>query len=99
MWALTIMNLLMLWAVLTRRMEVDVELFAYMSGMIVALYFFREVLPDAPPFLGVFADYAAFFWAELITAACSVIFALIWYRQLIKSPPGVTTPPWGERGA
>jgi len=97
-WALTGMNLLMLWAVLTRRMEVDIETFAYMSGMIVALYFFREVLPDAPPFLGVLADYMAFFWAELITAVCAAIFAMLWYRQLVKRPAGVTAPPWSLPG-
>jgi len=71
----------------TRRMELDLTLFGYMSGMIVALYFFRQVLPDAPPFLGVLADYIAFFPSELITAAISVIFTAIWHRRLIAQPP------------
>jgi hypothetical protein len=84
MWALTLINLVLLWAVLIGRLEVDLTLFGYMSGLIVALYFFREVLPDAPPLLGVAADYDAFFWSELITAAVSLVFAAIWCRDIAR---------------
>jgi len=81
-WGLTITNLFLLWTVLTGRMEVDLGLFGYMSGFIVAMYFFRQILPDIPPFLGVYADYIAFFWAELVAAVISIIFAIVWFRKM-----------------
>ena len=83
MWSLTVVNLFMLWAVLTRRLEVDFGLFGYMSGFLVAMYFFRQILPDTPPFIGVYADYLAFFWVELIAAGISIVFAVVWFRKSI----------------
>lgn len=65
-------------------MEVDLGLFGYMSGFIVALYFFRQIFPNVPPFLGVFADYAAFFWAELITAGVSIGLAVKWFDRYLR---------------
>ena len=83
MWGLTLVNLFLLWAVLRGQMEVDLGLFGYMSGFLVAMYFFRQILPDIPPFIGVFADYLAFFWVEVIAAGISIIFAAIWFRKLM----------------
>ena len=80
---LTLVNLFLLWAVLRGQMEVDLGLFGYMSGFLVAMYFFRQILPDIPPFIGVFADYLAFFWVEVIAAGISIIFAAIWFRKLM----------------
>jgi len=85
MWGLTVVNLFQLWAVLTGRLQVDLGLFGYMSGFLVAMYFFRQILPDIPPFIGVYADYLAFFWVELITAGISIIFALVWFRKLLRT--------------
>ena len=84
MWGLTFVNLFLLWSVLRKQMEVDLGLFGYMSGFIVAMYFFRQILPDVPSFIGVFADYLAFFWVELIAAVISTIFAMVWFRTLVK---------------
>ncbi len=84
MWGLTIVNLFLLWAVLRGQMQVDMGLFGYMSGFIVAMYFFRQILPNIPPFIGVFADYLAFFWVELIAAGIAIIFAFVWFRKLIR---------------
>jgi len=81
-WGLTIVNMFIFWLVLKDKMEVDLGLFGYMSGFIVALFFFRQILPDVPPFLGVFADYAAFFWAELITAGISIGLAMKWFYKM-----------------
>jgi hypothetical protein len=83
-WALTIVNMFIYWLVLKDKMEVDLGLFGYMSGFIVALFFFRQIFPDVPPFLGVFADYAAFFWAELVTAGISIGLALKWFYKTGK---------------
>ncbi len=84
MWGLAIVNLFQLWAVLTGRIQVDFGLFGYISGFLVAMYFFRQILPDIPPFIGVYADYLAFFWVELITAGISIIFAFVWLQKLMK---------------
>jgi len=84
MWGLTLVNLFLLWGVLRGQMQVDLGLFGYMSGFLVAMYFFRQILPDIPPFIGVFADYLAFFWVELIAAGVSIIFAGVWFRGLIS---------------
>jgi uncharacterized protein DUF4436 len=84
MWGLAIVNLFQLWAVLTGRIHVDFGLFGYMSGFLVAMYFFRQILPDIPPFIGVYADYLAFFWVELITAGISIILAFVWLQKLMK---------------
>ena len=81
-WGLTIVNMFIFWMVYRGRMEVDLGLFGYMSGFIVALYFFRQIFPDVPPFLGVFADYAAFFWAELVAAGISIGLALKWFYKI-----------------
>lgn len=83
-WGLTIVNMFIFWMVLKGKMEVDLGLFGYMSGFIVALFFFRQIFPDVPPFLGVFADYAAFFWAELVTAGISIGLALKWFYKIEK---------------
>jgi hypothetical protein len=80
-WGLTIVNMFIFWMVLKGKMEVDLGLFGYMSGFIVALFFFRQIFPDVPSFLGVFSDYAAFFWAELITAGISIGLALKWFYK------------------
>jgi Domain of unknown function (DUF4436) len=85
MWGLTIVNLFQLWAVLTEHLQVDFGMFGYMSGFLVAMYFFRQILPDIPPFIGVYADYLAFFWVELITAGISIIFAFVWLRKVIAT--------------
>jgi len=83
-WGLMIVNMFIFWLVLKDKMEVDLGLFGYMSGFIVALFFFRQIFPDVPPFLGVFADYAAFFWAELVTAGISIGLALKWFNKAEK---------------
>jgi hypothetical protein len=78
-WGLTFVNLMILWSALSGEIAIDRGLFTYMTGFIVALYFFREAMPEIPPFLGVYADYLAFFWAEMIGAGCSIMLALGWF--------------------
>ena len=47
-WGLTLVNLALLVGVLMNRIKADFGLFGYMSGFIVAMYFFREMFPDVP---------------------------------------------------
>jgi hypothetical protein len=87
MWGLTFVNLFLLWASLTNRMQVDLGLFGYMSGFLVAMYFFRAIFPDIPPYLGVYADYLALFWVELVTAGIVIILAIKWFTALTIVKP------------
>ena len=42
---------------------------AWLAAMIFAFTSFRAAAPDSPP-IGVYFDFASFFWAELIVAVC-----------------------------
>lgn len=84
MWGLSLVNLVMLWTVLTGQMEVNLGLFGYMSGFIVATFFFRQILPDIPQHVRVYADYLSFFWVELIAAVSSIVFAIVWSMNMIR---------------
>jgi hypothetical protein len=42
---------------------------AWLAAMIFAFTSFRAAAPDSPP-IGVYFDFASFFWAELIVAIC-----------------------------
>ena len=84
MWGLTLVNLTILVAVLMGRMKADFSLFGYMSGFIVAMYFYRKIFPDIPDFLGVFSDYMAFFWAVLTAALIANVVAVKWIISIYK---------------
>lgn len=45
---------------------------AWLAAMIFAFTSFRSAAPDSPP-IGVYFDFASFFWAELIVAVCLAI--------------------------
>ena len=49
----------------TGYVKADFALFGYMSGFIVAMFFFREMFPDIPPFLGVFSDSLSIFLPDI----------------------------------
>jgi hypothetical protein len=55
----------------------------------VALYFFRQMFPEIPPFLGVFSDYLSLFWAILVAAAIAMIVAVKWLISVFKDEDGV----------
>ncbi len=88
-WGLTIVNMFICWLAFKGKMEVNLGLFGYMSGFIVSLFFFRQIFPNVPPFLGVFSDYASFFWAELVAAGISIGLVVKWFHTHL-SPVGET---------
>ncbi|MEZ4707286.1 MAG: DUF4436 family protein [Caldilineaceae bacterium] len=87
-WGFTLVNLALLVGTLTGKVEADFGLFGYMSGFVVAIYFFREVFPDIPPYLGVFSDYIAFFWAIIAAAGISNVVAVKWLISVFKDEDG-----------
>ena len=73
MWIIALMNIPFVGMVVLRMWDGrELDLFIYMTGLIVGFYFFRDALPNSPP-IGTFSDYLAFFWAEAISG-CSLYF-------------------------
>ncbi len=87
-WGLTLINIALFVGVFMGRVKADFGLFGYMSGFIVAMYFFREMFPDVPPFLGVMSDYLSVFWAILVAAAIANIVAIKWLIEVFKNEDG-----------
>ncbi|GAB4547266.1 MAG: hypothetical protein Fur002_23080 [Anaerolineales bacterium] len=87
-WALTLVNIAVFVGVLTERVKADFGLFGYMSGFIVAVYFFRQMFPEIPPFLGVYSDFASIFWSILVAASIATVVAAKWLIYLFKKEDG-----------
>jgi len=87
-WALTLINLILLIGVLLDRVKADFSLFGYMSGFIVAVYFFRQMFPEIPPFIGVFSDFLSIFWAILVAAGIATVVAVKWLIAVFKNEDG-----------
>ena len=87
-WGLTLINLALLVGVFLGRVKADFGLFGYMSGFIVAMYFFREMFPDIPPFLGVLSDFMSVFWAVLTAAGIANVVAIKWLINVFKGDEG-----------
>jgi hypothetical protein len=58
---------------LTRHVEPNFTLFGYMIGFIVAVYSFREMFPNIPPFVEVWVDDLSFYWAVPIAAITACV--------------------------
>jgi len=87
-WGLTIVNLALFIGVLRGYVKPDFSLFGYMSGFIVAIYFFRQMFPDIPNFLGVFADFASILWAILVAAGIAIVVAIKWLITIFNNEDG-----------
>jgi len=87
-WGLTLINLAVFVGVLLGHVKSDFGLFGYMSGFIVAVYFFRQMFPEIPPFLGVFSDFASIFWSILVAAGIAIVVAAKWLIELFKNEDG-----------
>jgi Domain of unknown function (DUF4436) len=84
MWIIALMNIPFVGMVALRIWDDrELELFVYMTGLIVGFYFFRDALPGSPP-IGTFSDYLAFFWAEAISGCAAIVLALVWVSRMYK---------------
>jgi uncharacterized protein DUF4436 len=87
-WVLTLINIILFIGVLLNRIKADFSLFGYMSGFIVAVYFFRQMFPEIPPFLGVYSDFLSIFWAILVAAGIAIVVAVKWLMGVFKNKDG-----------
>ncbi|MBR7827516.1 DUF4436 family protein [Actinospica sp. MGRD01-02] len=72
MWALALSVLAGAWILVTRRRGLDWTALGWMAATLFALAGMRNTAPGTPP-IGCILDYAAFFWAELLTAVAVVM--------------------------
>lgn len=76
MWALGLSVLAGAWILVSRRRGLVWPGLGWMAATLFALAALRNVAPGAPP-IGCLLDYAAFFWAELLTAV-GVVSTVFW---------------------
>ena len=76
MWALALSVLAGAWILVSRRRGLVWPALGWMAATLFALASLRNVAPGAPP-IGCLLDYAAFFWAEILTAV-GVVSAVLW---------------------
>ncbi|MFN7956567.1 MAG: DUF4436 family protein [bacterium] len=95
-WGVTFVALRLLAIVIEGRIRVDVDVFVAFSGLVVAMYFFRSVLPELPPISGTLADFLAFLWAEAASALGVVVVGILW---LVHARPGQPSPETVDDGA
>lgn len=88
-WGVTFVALRLLAIVIEGAIRVDVDVFVAFSGLVVAMYFFRSVLPELPPISGTLADFLAFLWAEAASALGVVVVGILW---LVNARPGQPSP-------
>jgi len=76
MWALALSVLAGAWILVSRRRGLVWPALGWMAATLFALAGLRNVAPGAPP-IGCLLDYAAFFWAEILTAV-GVVSTVLW---------------------
>jgi hypothetical protein len=76
MWALALSVLAGSWILVSRRRGLVWPALGWMAATLFALASLRNVAPGEPP-IGCLLDYAAFFWAEILTAV-ALVCAVTW---------------------
>ncbi|NGN62389.1 DUF4436 family protein [Streptomyces sp. A7024] len=94
MWAIALAVLGGAWVVVGKSDGVNWSALSWMATSLFALVAFRNAAPGTPP-IGSVIDYAAFFWAEGIIAACVVYVVLsgIWQEHGQLEQEAETTEP------
>lgn len=77
MWGAAIAVLFLVLSVILRGRKIEVGMFSFLSALLFALVAVRNSQPGVPP-IGVFSDFAAFFWAEVILALCLLAIVFTW---------------------
>ncbi len=81
MWCLAFSAILILWSAMKHNRKAETRAIALLSGLIIAIYFIRTVLPDTPMSIGTFSDFLAFFWVEAIVSLVTMIYTMVWFQQ------------------
>ena len=83
MWILSIGVLFLMMSVILRGRKIELAMFSFMATLLFAFYAVRNSQPNVPP-IGVFSDFASFFWVEMIVAACLVVGLITWLFRASK---------------
>lgn len=98
MWALGLSVLAGAWILVSRRRGLVWPGLGWMAATLFALAALRNVAPGTPP-IGCLLDYAAFFWAELLTAVgvvSVVFFGVLAERKREPLQPAESRSPGGS---
>lgn len=92
MWALSVVAVAVLWAVIIWQVEVPWWGMAYFVGVLFALPQLREVLPGRPP-PGTLFDFVAFYWAVAILGVGLITLLAVWIQRTRPRPADPTLEP------
>ncbi len=84
MWAMAIGVLFFVGSLIIRGRKVEIAMFNFMAALLFAFYAVRNSQPNVPP-IGVYSDFVAFFWAEVIIAMCLVVALFTWILRPAKT--------------
>jgi hypothetical protein len=90
MWALALTGVVM--AVILsreRHRDISIDILVYLAALLFALPLIRTLMPGNPA-LGVFADFAVYFWVEAIVGLTLVVLLFIWITR--NRPPHSRQP-------
>jgi len=77
MWGASLAVLFLTLSVVLRGRKIEVGMFSFLSALLFAMGTVRASQPNVPP-IGVFSDFAAFFWAIVIIALCLLTIVFTW---------------------
>jgi len=77
MWGLSVAVLFLVLAVILRGRKPELGMFSFMAALLFAYYAVRNSQPNVPP-IGVFSDFIAFFFAEILVGACLLVTVFTW---------------------
>jgi cation transport ATPase len=77
MWGVTVVVLLMTFAIVMRERKVEVGMFSFLAALIFSFVTVRNAQPGSPP-IGSYSDYISFFWAIIIIALCLLTIVAVW---------------------
>ncbi|MBV9241924.1 MAG: DUF4436 family protein [Acidobacteria bacterium] len=83
MWGLSLAVLFLVLSVVLRGRKAELAMFSFMSALLFAYYAVRNSQPNVPP-IGVFSDFVAFFWAEILVAFCLLATVFTWVFRAAK---------------
>jgi Domain of unknown function (DUF4436) len=83
MWVLTISVLFMVLSLVFRGRKPELAMFSFMAALLFAFYTVRNSQPNVPP-VGVYSDFFAFFWAEIILGCCLITGLITWLLRSQK---------------
>jgi hypothetical protein len=94
MWALAIGGVVMALVLMRSGKHIGADHLVYLAALLFALPLMRTLLPGNPS-LGVLADFAAYFWVEVVVGLTLLMLLIAWIRH--NRPPRVHNPLDGKK--